>query len=137
MAGEENLIPFNERTEEEQKRIARMGGKASGEARRRKKTMKENLELLLTMSVGKGNKADIEKGENIKEYAKENVTVEQAILIAQIQKALKGDAQAFEMIRDLIGEKPVDKKEVSASVQHDNPFEGLTTEELKKLIDDE
>ena len=137
MAGEENLIPFNERTEEEQKRIARMGGKASGEARRRKKTMKENLELLLTMSVGKGEKADIEKGENIKEYAKENVTVEQAMLIAQIQKALKGDAQAFEMIRDLIGEKPVDKKEVSASVQHDNPFEGLTTEELKKLIDDE
>ena len=137
MAGEENLIPFNERTEEEQKRIARMGGKASGEARRRKKTMKENLELLLTMSVGKGKKADIEKGENIKEYAKENVTVEQAMLIAQIQKALKGDTQAFEMIRDLIGEKPVDKKEVSASVQHDNPFEGLTTEELKKLIDDE
>ena len=137
MAGEENLIPFNERTEEEQKRIARMGGKASGEARRRKKTMKENLELLLTMSVGKGKKADIEKGENIKDYAKENVTVEQAMLIAQIQKALKGDAQAFEMIRDLIGEKPVDKKEVSASVQHDNPFEGLTTEELKKLIDDE
>ena len=136
MAGEENLIPFNERTEEEQKRIARMGGKASGEARRRKKTMKENLELLLTMSVGKGKKADIEKGENIKEYAKENVTVEQAILIAQIQKALKGDTQAFEMIRDLIGEKPVDKKEVSASVQHDNPFEGLTTEELKKLIDE-
>ena len=135
MAGEENLIPFNERTEEEQKRIARMGGKASGEARRRKKTMKENLELLLTMSVGKGEKADIEKGENIKEYAKENVTVEQAMLIAQIQKALKGDTQAFEMIRDLIGEKPVDKKEVSASVQHDNPFEGLTTEELKKLID--
>ena len=114
-----------------------MGGKASGEARRRKKTMKENLELLLTMSVGKGKKADIEKSENIKEYAKENVTVEQAMLIAQIQKALKGDAQAFEMIRDLIGEKPVDKKEVSASVQHDNPFEGLTTEELKKLIDDE
>ena len=137
MAGEENLIPFNERTEEEQKRIARMGGKASGEARRRKKTMKENLELLLTMSVGKGEKADIEKGENIKDYAKENVTVEQAMLIAQIQKALKGDTQAFEMIRDLIGEKPVDKKEVSASVQHDNPFEGLTTEELKKLIDDE
>ena len=137
MAGEENLIPFNERTEEEQKRIARMGGKASGEARRRKKTMKENLELLLTMSVGKGEKADIENGENIKDYAKENVTVEQAMLIAQIQKALKGDTQAFEMIRDLIGEKPVDKKEVSASVQHDNPFEGLTTEELKKLSDDE
>lgn len=127
---------MSERSKEEVREIARRGGIKSGETRRRKKTMKENLELLLTMSVGKGKKADIEKGDNIKEYAKENVTVEQAMLIAQIQKALKGDAQAFEMIRDLIGEKPVDKKEVSASVQHDNPFEGLTTEELKKLIDE-
>ena len=137
MAGEENLIPMSERSKEEVREIARRGGIKSGETRRRKKTMKENLELLLAMSVGKGEKADIENGENIKDYAKENVTVEQAMLIAQIQKALKGDTQAFEMIRDLIGEKPVDKKEVSASVQHDNPFEGLTTEELKKLIDDE
>lgn len=137
MAGQENLIPFNERTEEEQREIARKGGRASVEARRRKKTMKENLELLLTMPLNKGKGADIEKGKNLKDFAKENVTVEQAMLIAQVQRALKGDAQAFEMIRDLIGEKPVDKKEVSASVEHNNPFDGLTTEELRKLIDDE
>ena len=137
MAGEENLIPMSERSKEEVRKIARRGGIKSGEARRRKKTMRETLELLLTMPLKQGERADIEKGDNLKEFAKENVTVEQAMLIAQIQKALKGDAQAFEMIRDLIGEKPVDKKEVSASVQHDNPFEGLTTEELKKLIDDE
>ena len=137
MAGEENLIPMSERSKEEVREIARRGGIKSGEARRRKKTMRETLELLLTMPLKQGERADIEKGDNLKEFAKENVTVEQAMLIAQIQKALKGDTQAFEMIRDLIGEKPVDKKEVSASVQHDNPFEGLTTEELKKLIDDE
>ena len=137
MAGEENLIPMSERSKEEVREIARRGGIKSGETRRRKKTMRETLELLLTMPLKQGERADIEKGDNLKEFAKENVTVEQAMLIAQIQKALKGDAQAFEMIRDLIGEKPVDKKEVSASVQHDNPFEGLTTEELKKLIDDE
>ena len=128
---------MSERSKEEVREIARRGGIKSGEARRRKKTMRETLELLLTMPLKQGERADIEKGDNLKEFAKENVTVEQAMLIAQIQKALKGDAQAFEMIRDLIGEKPVDKKEVSASVQHDNPFEGLTTEELKKLIDDE
>ena len=128
---------MSERSKEEVREIARRGGIKSGETRRRKKTMRETLELLLTMPLKQGERADIEKGDNLKEFAKENVTVEQAMLIAQIQKALKGDAQAFEMIRDLIGEKPVDKKEVSASVQHDNPFEGLTTEELKKLIDDE
>jgi len=37
----ENLVPFNERTEEEQREIARQGGIASGEARRQKKLMKQ------------------------------------------------------------------------------------------------
>lgn len=38
----ENLIPFNERTEEEQRELARMGGIASGEARRRKRRSEEH-----------------------------------------------------------------------------------------------
>ena len=41
MANEENLIPFNERTESEQRQIAQKGGIASGAARRRKRSMKE------------------------------------------------------------------------------------------------
>ena len=32
--------------------------------------------------------------------------------VKMIQKALKGDLQAFTMIRDTIGEKPVDKCEI-------------------------
>ena len=38
--GQENLIPFTERTEEEQREIARQGGIRSGEVRREKATMK-------------------------------------------------------------------------------------------------
>lgn len=45
--GRENLIPFHERTEEEQREIRRMGGVASGEARRKKADMKKLLELAL------------------------------------------------------------------------------------------
>ena len=43
----ENLIDQSMRTKEEQRRIARMGGIASGEARRRKKTLRETLITLL------------------------------------------------------------------------------------------
>ena len=137
MAGEDNLIPMNQRTKEEQREIASKGGKASGEARRRKKTMRDNLELLLSMPLKKGKEADIDKAKNLQDFSVQNITVEQAMLLAQVKKALKGDIDAFETIRDLIGEKPVNKTEVSASVQNINPFEGLTTEELKKLIDDD
>ena len=45
--GEENLIPFTERTEEEQREIAKMGGIASGKARKEKATMKKTLQMLL------------------------------------------------------------------------------------------
>ena len=46
-----NLIPQSERTKEEQREIARKGDIASGKARRRKKLIKEQLELLLSLPL--------------------------------------------------------------------------------------
>lgn len=91
---EENLIPMNKRTEEEQREIARKGGIASGEARRRKKTLREELIELLETNDN-NNK----------------------ISIAILNKALNGDIQAFTTIRDTIGEKPVDKVEADVGVK--------------------
>lgn len=86
MAGTENLIPLNKRTKEEQKAITTAGGKASGESRRARKTLKE--ELLLLLSEG---------------------DTQQNVSVALIQKALDGDTKAFEVLRDTIGEKPTEK----------------------------
>lgn len=47
----ENLIPFSARSEKEQREIRSKGGKASGEARRRRKTQREFLENALDMKV--------------------------------------------------------------------------------------
>ena len=49
--GEENLIPFTERTEEEQREIAKMGGIASGKARKEKATMKKNLTNVIRRNI--------------------------------------------------------------------------------------
>ena len=49
MANEENLIPFSERTESEQRQIAQKGGIASGAARRRKRSMKEAADYYLSL----------------------------------------------------------------------------------------
>lgn len=88
MAGSDNLIPLNKRTKEEQRAITTAGGKASGESRRARKTLKE--ELLLLLSEGDTQKS---------------------VTVALLQKAMDGDVKAFEVLRDTIGEKPVDKVE--------------------------
>lgn len=106
-----NLVPFNDLTENEQREIASKGGKASAKARRAKRDMKESLEILFSMSVKQGDVTDIN---TIKDFASlngKNITIEQAMLIAQIQKALKGDTQALAFLRDTSGQKPIDRVE--------------------------
>lgn len=96
MKGEENLIPMNERTKEEQREIARMGGIASGEARREKKLLKDLLEDALSKGTETNN-----------EYV--NIT------LALIREANKGNVKAYEVIRDTLGQKPVEEVKVTKS----------------------
>lgn len=46
---DENLIPFSERTESDQRAIRTKGGIKSGEARRRKKTLREAMKAALEL----------------------------------------------------------------------------------------
>lgn len=116
MAGEENLITQAERTKDEQREIARKGGIASGEARRRKKTMRETLEAVLSMQVGDGKSTDIEAITKFAQLKGKNITVQEAMIIAQAQKALKGDLAALQFIRDTMGQKPTDNMNLVAEM---------------------
>lgn len=51
MANENNLRPFDQRTESEQREIRQKGGIASGEARRRKKAIQEVMEAIDEMPM--------------------------------------------------------------------------------------
>lgn len=88
--GTANLTPV--KTKEEARIRGSAGGKKSGEVRRRKRELKEILELLLDTAAEKGNgtKAD-------------------EIAIALYHEAQNGNVKAFEVIRDTIGQKPVEK----------------------------
>ena len=116
MAGEENLIPLSERTKEEQREIAKMGGEASVKSRRKKKAMRESLEILLEMKIKPGKECDVESIKSFAELKGKNITVEQAMLIAQIQKALKGDTSALAFIRDTSGQAPGQKVDITGAV---------------------
>lgn len=100
--GHENLIPFNELTEEEHREIASKGGKASVIARRKKKAMKEQVELLLSLPL-----VDTDAIARFKELGidDENIDNQMAMVLAQWQKALGGDTSAFNAIRELTGER--------------------------------
>lgn len=130
----EDLIPQSERTKDEQKAIARKGGIASGKARREKKMMRETLEIFLSMPLKNGKFADVDSIRSFAALKGKNISVQEAIMIAQIQKAMKGDTRAAEYVRDTIGQKPVDNVVMGGEVN--NPMAGLTTDELKKLIGD-
>lgn len=95
MAGESNLIPFNKLTEDEQRAMASQGGKASVEARRKKKLLKDCLEILLESDT-------LDEDGKVKSGAE--------ILAATVfRKALGGDLDAFKIVRDTAGQKPVEK----------------------------
>lgn len=101
MANEQNLRPSEYKLTQEE---AKKGGIASGEARRRKRDIRLALEALLE-----------------KEYKDKNGKVlsgAEAIAVKQMEKALKGDTRAFEVIRDSAGQKPVEKV-VIAEVEQD------------------
>lgn len=89
MANEQNLINLKDRTPEERKEIARKGAEATNAIKAKRKTLKEELELLLEK---------IEDGQ----------TNQERISISLFREAMKGNTKAFEIIRDTVGEKPKD-----------------------------
>lgn len=93
MANEENLT--HRLTVSEQ----RAGGRASGEARRRKKALRELVQEAFAQTV-RNNATGMD------------MRTDEAIVMKQIQKALEGDTKAFTVLRDTAGEMPVQRVEV-------------------------
>ena len=122
-------------TSEEARIFGKRGGEASVKARRKKKAMKETLEILLSLPLKDGKNINEEKVKNLAALKGKNINVQTAILYAQILKAIAGDTKAAEYVRDTSGNKLKEGIELSGEVN--NPFEGLTTDELKKLINGE
>lgn len=139
MANNENLLQGNPETQFESGPKAvesgRIGGIASGKAKREKKAMKDTLATLLSMPLKEGMAVDIEGIQSIASLNGKNITVQEAIMLAQIKKAVKGDTKAAEFVRDSSGNKLKEGIEISGEVN--NPFAELSTEDLKKLIVDD
>lgn len=112
MANEDNLKPQNKRTKSEQREIAKMGGKASGKARRKKANLKNALNTILTAE------ATSKTAQLLEELGFEN-TNEMAIMLSLTQQAMKGNVRAIELINKMAtSEKDdLDRKEQRARIK--------------------
>ena len=95
MANKQNLkIP----TSKEARENGRKGGIASGEARRKKKLLKECIDCLLEEDVEENGKT---------------MSGAEALAVKLFEEARNGNVKAFEVLRDTAGQKPAEKVVVS------------------------
>lgn len=128
-----NLENLKVPTSEEARRNGAAGGRASGEARRRRKAMREVLDELLELPLRKGVIKELQSlaglaGPNGKINllnGKVNVTVEQAVLLAQILQAINGNTKAATFLRDTAGQKILKDADEQADYEDDGFTEAI------------
>lgn len=100
MANEQNLIPFSERTESEQRKIRSEGGKASGVSRRRKRSLREAADLFLSLPVTDNKTFNklVKSGVEV-----EDIDYQMAVVAGLTQKATKGDSKAAKVLMEMLG----------------------------------
>lgn len=92
MAREDNLRDLRDRTPEERKRIATMGGIASKKKQKEKKTMQETLKMILEQ-----------------EYKTSGMTYREMATLGLIKGAVKGNPIAYKTIIETLGESALNE----------------------------
>ena len=123
MANEQNLKPQNQRTKSEQRKIAQMGGIASGEKRRHQRDLREAVKAVqgVILPVKGGG---------------EGKTVVDAVALAVAHKAAQGDLKAAALLWEWLYGKQT-KVDVTSSDGSMSPakidLSGLSREDLKAV----
>lgn len=100
---QKDLIPFNQRTKEEQKKIARMGGIASGKARREKQKTQQILADLVSI---KNKDLDMFKKLATKLGLDGNISIHEVFTITCLLNSVKsGNLSDLERLTKLLGEQ--------------------------------
>lgn len=132
MANEKNLVPFDERSEKEARELGQKGGIASGKARRRKKNLKQKMQLLLSLPAADNDQSELATmGVDPEDMDNEMVLVK-ALFLA----AAAGDTRAFDRIQDVLG-KSVAREELALKKQEAKrrAAAGEDTQAMKKAVE--
>lgn len=136
MAGYDNIKNkgFDSRTAEERRELAKIAGKASGKARRRKADFNRTLNMLLTAEI------DSPEWQPLLDALGIDATLESAMLMAMIKRALDGNVKAAQFVARYAGQSAntdADKKEQEARTEHVKAQTAKAKgEELREMEDD-
>lgn len=97
----ENLVSLADRTTDEQREIARMGGIRSGEVRRERKALREALEEALALPC------EVEGME---------LTNVEAVAVALVKEAREGNVSAFRELRNTVDGVPTQRIETAPAI---------------------
>ena len=129
MANERNLVPNSARTPSERRENASKAGIASGKARRRKKSLKQKIQLLLSLPPPENDQTELSAmGVDPDDMDNEMVLVK-ALFLA----AAEGDTKAFDRIQDVLG-RTVAREELALKKQEAKKRNAPSNGKLEELI---
>lgn len=95
MANEQNLKPFtSDQSREEAKKNGAKGGVASGIARKKKRALKDTIEMIMRLGVDAQTQSILEQ----LGVPEQDQSVQTAIVVAQALKAMRGDTKAADYL---------------------------------------
>ena len=129
MANEQNLIPFtSNQSREEAKKNGAKGGKKSGEVRRKRKAMKEQMEMLLALPCNVKDRYGNDMAEILSQMFgidKDNID-NQMLLIASLWKTATNSnssqqIQAIREIREIVKDEQKESEDNRVQIINDLP----------------
>lgn len=129
MANEKNLVPQTERSPSEAREMGRKGGIASGAARRRKKSLKQKMQLLLSLPAAGNDQAEL-AAMGVEPGDMDN---EMVLIKALFLSAAEGDTKAFDRIQDVLG-RTVAREELALKKQEAKKRNTPSNGKLEELI---
>lgn len=125
-----NLQNLKVPTSEQAREYGRKGGKARAENAKKNKTFKTIINKFLDAELTQEELKQqmIEFG-----FADEEISNKAAAVFSMWKEVIKGNTKAFEILREIIGEKDLETSTININNNIQNPYNGLTVEELKKL----
>lgn len=102
-----NLTPFGTLSPEKQREISIKGGLARQKQVKERQSMKETLNVLLSMELSRDKAVEISGDSTING----TLTMQEALMLRAVNTAKDGNVKALEFIRDTSGQKP--KEEIS------------------------
>lgn len=109
-------------TKDNAREMQKRGAKKAYEGMKRTMEMRQIIRDLMDMPLYKGTPEELQY---LAESKGKNITVAEAMVLSQIQKALKGDIKAIEFLRDTAGFKPEVKISAEANIKTEQAISDL------------